>query len=70
MSNVSSVADSEGPAESSSPMVKIDSVLVADDDAVSLALLESRLKKWQLDVITAKDGLYTWHEMQKETAPV
>lgn len=50
-------------------MAQMDSVLVADDDVISLALLEAQLKKWQLDVITAKDGLYAWNEMQKNTAP-
>jgi diguanylate cyclase (GGDEF)-like protein len=50
-------------------LIRVDSVLVADDDAVSRKMLESYLQKWKLNVTTAKDGLYAWHELQKETAP-
>jgi len=49
--------------------IRLDSVLVADDDAISRTVLESHLRKWQLNVISAKDGLYAWHELQKENAP-
>jgi two-component system cell cycle response regulator len=50
-------------------MVDMDSVLVAEDEAVSLALLESQLRKFQFNVITAKDGLLAWDELQKDTCP-
>ena len=49
--------------------IRLDSVLIADDDAISRTVLESHLRKWQLNVISAKDGLYAWHELQKENAP-
>lgn len=49
--------------------IRLDTVLVADDDAISRTVLESHLRKWQLNVISAKDGLYAWHELQKENAP-
>jgi diguanylate cyclase (GGDEF)-like protein len=52
-----------------SEIVRANSVLVAEDDAVSRALLESHLKKWGYDVTLAKDGLFAWHELQKENAP-
>jgi two-component system cell cycle response regulator len=55
--------------ESSGTAITMDSVLVADDDAISLAMLASSLRKYQFNVITAKDGLYAWHEAQKKTAP-
>lgn len=47
----------------------MDSVLIADDDAISRMMLESCLRKWQLEVTTAKDGIYAWHEIQKKNAP-
>ena len=50
-------------------VVRMDSVLVADDDPLVRAMIESCLRKWQLNVTTAKDGLYAWHELQKETCP-
>ena len=50
-------------------LIRLDTVLVADDDAISRTVLESHLRKWQLNVISAKDGLYAWHELQKENAP-
>ena len=59
----------ELPTASKSEFIRMDSVLIADDDAISRMMLESCLKKWQLDVTTAKDGLYAWHEIQKKNAP-
>ena len=50
-------------------IVRANSVLVADDDAISRALLESHLKKWRFDVTLAQDGLSAWDELQKENAP-
>src|SRR5690349_18623464 len=49
--------------------IRTDAVLVAEDDSVSRALLQSRLEKWDLKVTTAKDGLQAWHELQKPDAP-
>jgi two-component system cell cycle response regulator len=69
-SKVSSAADRiAATIESPDTAITMDSVLVADDDAISLALLASSLRKCQFNVITAKDGLYAWHEAQKATAP-
>jgi two-component system cell cycle response regulator len=56
-------------AESSIVVARPESILVADDDPISLALLTSCLQKWQFNVITARDGLYAWHELQKKTSP-
>jgi two-component system cell cycle response regulator len=49
--------------------IRTDSVLVADDDSISRTILESCLRKLKYNVVTAKDGLYAWHELQKEGAP-
>jgi two-component system cell cycle response regulator len=49
--------------------VRMNSVLVADDDILVRTMLESCLRKWQINVTTAKDGLYAWHELQKESCP-
>jgi two-component system cell cycle response regulator len=69
-SKVSSVADRIAvTTESPGTAITMDSVLVADDDAISLAMLASSLRKCQFNVITAKDGLYAWNEAQKKTAP-
>jgi two-component system cell cycle response regulator len=53
----------------SSEIIRTDSVLVADDDAISRAMLESFLRKWHFSVTTAQDGLHAWRELQKESAP-
>jgi diguanylate cyclase (GGDEF)-like protein len=50
-------------------LIRLDSVLVAEDDAVSRAILEAHLHKWQLQVVTAHDGDGAWEELQKESAP-
>jgi two-component system cell cycle response regulator len=55
--------------QSPGEIIRTDSVLLADDDAISRAMLESCLRKWEFDVTTAKDGLYAWHELQKKNAP-
>jgi diguanylate cyclase (GGDEF)-like protein len=53
----------------SDELIRLDSVLVAEDDAVSRAILEAHLHKWQLHVVTAHDGEGAWEELQKESAP-
>jgi diguanylate cyclase (GGDEF)-like protein len=50
-------------------LIRTDTVLVADDDAISRKMLESCLRNWKMNVTTAKDGLYAWHELQKPDAP-
>lgn len=65
-----SLADVNAVAgQSPHEIIRTDSVLVADDDAISRALLESCLRKSGLSVVTAKDGLYAWGELQKPGAP-
>ena len=44
-------------------------VLVADDDPVSRALLEARLKVWRYEVVLTRDGLEAWHALQQPDAP-
>ena len=44
-------------------------VLVADDDPVSRALLEARLKVWRYEVVLTHDGLEAWHALQQPDAP-
>jgi len=44
-------------------------ILVADDDQISLRLLEATLIKWGYDVITCRDGEEAWSELQKDDAP-
>jgi diguanylate cyclase (GGDEF)-like protein len=44
-------------------------VLVAEDDAVSRALLERRLRLWNYEVVLASDGLEAWHALQQPDAP-
>ena len=57
------------PESAPGQIIRTDSVLVADDDPVSRGLLESWLKKWDMSVTAAKDGLYAWGEIQKANAP-
>jgi diguanylate cyclase (GGDEF)-like protein len=44
-------------------------VLVADDDPVSLRLLESSLSRWGYDVVKARDGLDALRILQEEDPP-
>ncbi len=44
-------------------------VLVAEDDAVSRTLLEARLRKWDYEVVLARDGREAWHVLQQQDAP-
>lgn len=46
-----------------------DWVLVADDDALSRAMLVSSLQKWGFKVISAADGLEAWKILCQENAP-
>jgi two-component system, cell cycle response regulator len=70
VANVNALVDGNALlTQSSGEIIQTDSVLLADDDAVSRALLESRLRKWDFKVTTALDGLHAWHELQKKNAP-
>ncbi len=44
-------------------------VLIADDDRISLRLLEADLHKWGHEVLAVADGTATWEAMQEENAP-
>lgn len=44
-------------------------ILIADDDRVSLRLLETDLQKWGHEVLAVANGTATWEAMQKEDAP-
>jgi sigma-B regulation protein RsbU (phosphoserine phosphatase) len=44
-------------------------ILVAEDDPVSRLLLETHLKKWGHEPLTATDGAAAWEIMQREDAP-
>src|SRR5687768_9679220 len=44
-------------------------ILLAEDDRVSRRMLESILRDWGFDVVTANDGLEAWHILQGESAP-
>lgn len=44
-------------------------VLVADDDVVSLRLLESSLRRWGYDVVKAQDGMEALQILQGENPP-
>lgn len=63
--SVESLDITAGPKE----IIRTDSVLVADDDPVSRAILESHFRKWKLNVISVGDGLAAWNELQKPAAP-
>ena len=44
-------------------------VLIAEDDSTSRLLLETVLRRWNYDVVVAKDGLEAWAELQHAGAP-
>ncbi|HEY2827760.1 MAG TPA: diguanylate cyclase, partial [Pirellulales bacterium] len=44
-------------------------VLVADDEAVSRKLLESTLRRWDYDVVTARDGVEALRILEEPDAP-
>jgi len=43
--------------------------LVADDDRATAAILTGTLRRWQLDVVEAHDGLQAWDLLQGEPRP-
>jgi two-component system, cell cycle response regulator len=44
-------------------------VLIAEDDVISLHLLESWVSKWGNDVVTVRDGQSAWELLRQENAP-
>jgi len=44
-------------------------ILVADDDITSRKILESTLKKWNFEVVTASNGKEAWEIIQSENSP-
>ncbi len=44
-------------------------ILLADDDQVSLHILQGALARWGFDVVTASDGTEAWQLLQEEEAP-
>jgi diguanylate cyclase (GGDEF)-like protein len=44
-------------------------ILIADDEAISRKILESRLGKWGYDVVVATDGTEAWNALQGPDAP-
>jgi CheY-like chemotaxis protein len=44
-------------------------ILIADDEAVHLRLLQLTLRHWGYEVTTAVDGLAAWESLQKDGAP-
>jgi two-component system cell cycle response regulator len=44
-------------------------ILIADDEAVSLKLLEARLRKWGYEVIAVRDGSEAWQVLAREGSP-
>lgn len=44
-------------------------ILVAEDDAVTLAGLKRKLKDWGYEVVAVSDGSVAWEELRREDAP-
>lgn len=44
-------------------------VLIADDELISLSLLENSLQKWGYETVTCKNGNEAWEILQKDDAP-
>lgn len=44
-------------------------ILVAEDDPISRRLIETTLKKWDYEVVTATDGDKAWQMLQEPDAP-
>ena len=44
-------------------------ILVAEDDRVSRLLLETHLKRWGHEPVSAADGTEAWEMLQKDDAP-
>jgi len=40
-------------------------MLVADDDPSTIVMLTSVLRRWNLDVVAAADGVQAWHSLQR-----
>jgi len=60
------MAETQNEPELKLPMPRI---LVADDDPVSLRILQKALEKWGHEVIAAKDGTGAWQVMTSPEAP-
>jgi DNA-binding response OmpR family regulator len=45
-------------------------VLITDDDAMALRLLQRTLEKYRYDVVTASDGAQAWEILQRPDPPV
>jgi two-component system cell cycle response regulator len=44
-------------------------VLIAEDDPVSLRLVETLVRKWGFETVIARDGVEAWEALQAEGAP-
>src|SRR5450759_3560449 len=44
-------------------------ILIADDSVIDRHILESSLRKWSFEVITACDGIEAWELLQGPDAP-
>lgn len=44
-------------------------ILVAEDDKITLRLLEARLREWGNEVVACSDGLEAWTRLQEPDAP-
>lgn len=44
-------------------------ILIVDDDAVSIRVLEAFLKKWGYEVVTARNGNQAWEVLLESDAP-
>lgn len=45
-------------------------ILIADDDLTARTILTGILKKWEYDVLVAKDGLEAWNMLQQPDSPL
>lgn len=59
------------PETASKPQVsqEVTRILVADDDPVSLRILQGALEKWGHEVIVARDGTEAWKVLTRPRAP-
>ena len=44
-------------------------LLLADDDALNRTILSRLLQRWGYEVITARDGVESWNELERDDAP-
>jgi phosphoserine phosphatase RsbU/P len=49
--------------------VAVNRILVADDDLISRRVLETMLRLWKCDVVTAKDGVEAWEQLHHVDGP-